>query len=79
MTNRHATGINPNVDCGLRMDTVQDSVELKGCSEIGLESNPNGMAGGGVITPNGGGGEWLEDLKGIAGGALGTPSALEDL
>ncbi len=78
MTNRHATGINPNVDCGLRMDTVQDSVELKGCSEIGLESNPNGMAGGGVITPKGGG-EWLEDLKEIAGGALGAPSALEDL
>ncbi len=78
MTNRHATGINPNVDCGLRMDTVQDSVELKGCSEIGLESNLNGMVGGGVITPNGGGG-WLEDLKGIAGGALGAPSALEDL
>ena len=78
MTNRHATGINPNVDCGLRMDTVQDSVELKGCSEIGLESNPNVMAGGGVITPKGGGG-WFEDLKGIAGGAFGAPSALEDL
>jgi hypothetical protein len=57
MTNRHATGINPNVDCGLRMDTVQDSVELKGCSEIGLEINPNGRVGGGVITPKGGG-EW---------------------
>ena len=78
MTNRHATGINPNVDCGLRMDTVQDSVELKGCSEIGLESNPNGMAGGGVITPKGGS-EWLEDLKVIASGALGAPSALKDL